>query len=146
MDAAPPEYLQDEIRERLDREPVRFRLLARLAAADDPVDDPTVAWPDGEREEVELGVLELTGLDTTRETGDESSLSRPSSVASKLPSYTTSSSHSRFRPSAIGSPALRSPGLMWPPMPSEYCLRSRRSADARSRCVRKYLSPWWNTT
>ena len=82
----------------------------------------------------------------TRETGEESSLSRPSSVASKLPSYTTSSSHSRFSPSAIGSPPLRSPGLMWPPMPSEYCLRSRRSADARSRWVRKYLSPWWNTT
>jgi catalase len=71
IDGAPPEYLQDDIRERLERGPVRFTLLARLAEDGDPVDDPTVAWPEGEREEVELGVLELTGLDTTRETGDD---------------------------------------------------------------------------
>jgi catalase len=36
----------------------------------DPVDDPTAAWPE-ERETVELGRIELTGLDTTRETGDD---------------------------------------------------------------------------
>jgi catalase len=71
IDDAPREYLQDDIRERLERGPVRFTLLARIAADDDAVDDPTVPWPDGEREEVELGTLELTGLDTTRETGDD---------------------------------------------------------------------------
>jgi catalase len=70
IDGLAPDYLQDEIRERLEREPVRFRLLVRLAEEGDPLDDPTVAWPD-EREEVELGALELTGLDTTRETGDD---------------------------------------------------------------------------
>jgi catalase len=71
IESAPREYLQDDIRERLERGPVRFRLVARLASDDDAVDDPTVPWPDGEREEVELGTLELTGLDTTRETGDD---------------------------------------------------------------------------
>jgi len=71
IEGASPEYLQEEIRERLDGGPVRFRLIARLAADDDAIDDPTVAWPEGEREEVELGTLELTGLDTTRETGDD---------------------------------------------------------------------------
>jgi catalase len=65
-----PDYLQEDIRERLDREPVRFRLVARLAADGDPLDDPTVAWPE-DREAVELGRIELTGLDTTRETGDD---------------------------------------------------------------------------
>jgi catalase len=71
IDGAAPEYLQDEIRERLDSGPVRFKLIARLAAGDDAVDDPTVPWPEGEREEVELGTLELTGLETGRETGDD---------------------------------------------------------------------------
>jgi catalase len=70
IEGASPDYLQDEIRERVDREPVRFTLLARLAADGDPLDDPTVAWPE-EREAAELGTLELTGLDTTRETGDD---------------------------------------------------------------------------
>jgi catalase len=71
VDAVARHYLQDEIRERLESGPVRFALVARLAADGDDVDDPTVPWPDGEREEVELGTLELTGLDTTRETGDD---------------------------------------------------------------------------
>jgi catalase len=66
IDGASPDYLQDEIRERLGREPVRFRLLARLGEDGDPIDDPTVAWPE-ERETVELGTIELTGLDTSRE-------------------------------------------------------------------------------
>jgi catalase len=66
IDGASPDYLQDEIRERLGREPVRFRLLARLGEDGDPIDDPTAAWPD-ERETVELGTIELTGLDTSRE-------------------------------------------------------------------------------
>jgi len=71
VEGAAPEYLQEDIRQRLQQGPVRFRLFARLAADADAVDDPTVPWPDGERDEVELGTLELTGLDTTRETGDD---------------------------------------------------------------------------
>ena len=70
LESASPNYLQDEIRERLGREPVGFRLFARLAEEGDSLDDPTAAWPD-ERERVELGRLELTGLDTERETGDD---------------------------------------------------------------------------
>ena len=70
IDGLSPDYLQEEIRERLEREPVRFKLLARLAEEGDPLDDPTVAWPD-DRELVELGTLELTGLDTSREVGDD---------------------------------------------------------------------------
>ena len=49
---------------------MRFRLQVRLAADGDAVDDPTKAWPES-RETVEVGVLELTGLDTTREQGGD---------------------------------------------------------------------------
>src|SRR5215218_4286059 len=56
------DYLQTEIRERIGREPVAFRMVVRIAAEGDPVADPTAIWPD-DRETVEAGRLELTGPD-----------------------------------------------------------------------------------
>jgi catalase len=64
------DYLQDEIRERLGREPVRFTLELQVAEDGDSVDDPSAVWP-AERETVAAGTLELTGLDTEREVGDD---------------------------------------------------------------------------
>jgi catalase len=61
-----PDYLRDELRERLEREPIRFRLVLQLAERGDPVDDPTAAWPE-ERETVTVGQLEVTGPDMERE-------------------------------------------------------------------------------
>jgi catalase len=65
-----PDYLQDEIRDRLARGPVRFQLELQLAEAGDPVDDPTANWPK-QRRRVIAGTLELTGLETERETGGD---------------------------------------------------------------------------
>ena len=70
IDKATPDYLQEDIRARLDEGPVAFRLYARLADDGDPIDDATAPWPE-EREKVELGRIELTGLETTREQGDD---------------------------------------------------------------------------
>ena len=64
------DYLQEEIVARLEREPVRFDLQLQLAEAGDSVDDPTAVWP-ASRETVIAGTLELTGLDTERETGGD---------------------------------------------------------------------------
>jgi catalase len=60
VDAAkqPPNFLMDELSERLGRGPVTFRLRAQLAAADDPTKDPTIPWP-SDRKVVELGVLTI---------------------------------------------------------------------------------------
>ena len=60
------EYLQEELRERLSRASVRFVLEVQIARDGDPVHDPTSPWRD-DRETVEAGTLELTGLDTERE-------------------------------------------------------------------------------
>jgi catalase len=57
------DYLQEDV---LERGESAFRLLVVIAGADDPVDDPTVAWP-AEREQVEVGRLTLTGPETERE-------------------------------------------------------------------------------
>jgi catalase len=65
-----PHYLQEEIKERLGREPVRFTLELQIAAEGDSHDDPTAVWPE-DRETVAAGTLELTELETGRETGDD---------------------------------------------------------------------------
>ena len=65
--ARPERYLSEELAARLARGPVVFTLVIRFAAPGDDVNDPTLAWPDGEREEVVAGRLEITALDATRE-------------------------------------------------------------------------------
>jgi catalase len=65
-----PDYLQREIRERVERGPIRFTLTLQVAAPGDPVNDPSAAWP-AERRRVDAGTLSLTGLDTERETGGD---------------------------------------------------------------------------
>jgi catalase len=64
------DYLQDEIKERLAAGPVRFTLELTIAGPGDKVDDPSAVWPD-EREKVAAGTLELTELETGRETGGD---------------------------------------------------------------------------
>ena len=61
------DYLQEEI---LARGESAFRLWVVIADESDPVDDPTVAYPD-ERERAEVGRLVLTGPETEREQGDD---------------------------------------------------------------------------
>jgi catalase len=60
------DYLQEELVERLRREPIRFGLSVQIAAAGDPTDDATAVWPD-DRERVDVGTIELTALETGRE-------------------------------------------------------------------------------
>jgi catalase len=61
-----PDYLSEELAERFVLGPAAFHVRVELAAADDPIDDPTAMWPDG-REQVELGELRVTGLAFDRE-------------------------------------------------------------------------------
>jgi catalase len=68
--ACPPDFLRDELAERLALGPAVFHLRAQLAAEDDPVDDSTEQWPE-DREVVELGRLEVTSLASDRERGGD---------------------------------------------------------------------------
>ncbi len=54
-----PDYLTDEIRDRLRRGPVKFKLLAQVSEPGDTIDNPTVVWPDT-RKKVELGTITIT--------------------------------------------------------------------------------------
>jgi catalase len=54
-----PNYLFDELEERVAKDAVKFRVLVQLAEEGDKVDDVTIHWPD-DRKVVELGVLSFT--------------------------------------------------------------------------------------
>ena len=55
----PANFMFDEIKARLSRSPVEFRLMVQLAEEDDPVDDATARWPEN-RPLADLGLLTLT--------------------------------------------------------------------------------------
>ena len=57
------DYLQTEL---LSRRETKFTMFTLIAENEDDVDDPTQAWPD-EREQVEVGRLEITGPERERE-------------------------------------------------------------------------------
>lgn len=59
--AKTPNYLFDEIKERIAKNPIVFRILVQLSAQGDIVDDATVQWPE-DRPQVEFGRIELTSL------------------------------------------------------------------------------------
>ena len=59
--AKAPDYLFEEITNRILRSPVKFRIAAQLADEGDVVDDATVHWPE-DRRIVDLGDIELSAL------------------------------------------------------------------------------------
>jgi catalase len=64
------DYLQQELRARMEAGPIRFRLELQVAMPGDPTDNPNAAWPSN-RWRVDAGTLEVTGLETGRETGGD---------------------------------------------------------------------------
>jgi catalase len=59
-----PNFLRDELENRLQKSPVVFRLLLQLADQNDRTDDATTLWP-ADRPLAELGRLEITGISPT---------------------------------------------------------------------------------
>ena len=55
---AGPNYLMEELPQRIAKGPVKFRLVAQVAKAGDATNDPTAVWP-ADREIVELGTISL---------------------------------------------------------------------------------------
>jgi catalase len=59
--ARSPNFLFDEIKERIAKEPVRFRLVIQLAENGDITDDATVRWPE-ERPQLTFGEISLNEI------------------------------------------------------------------------------------
>ena len=64
------DFLAADLKQRLSDGPVSFVLQARLAGADDPIDDPTAAWPE-EREVVAVGKLTVERAVAAAETASD---------------------------------------------------------------------------
>lgn len=70
LEAKPDNFLRTELESRIGVGPLRFVLVAQLAASGDPTDDATALWPE-DRETVELGQIELDTLLDEEEGGNE---------------------------------------------------------------------------
>ena len=57
--AKDPNYLFDELRERIGGAPIEFRVLVQLAEGGDVADDATIHWP-ADRTLLDLGTISLT--------------------------------------------------------------------------------------
>jgi catalase len=102
------DYLQDEIAA---RDSAAFRMIAVIAEDGDAVNDPTVAWPE-EREQVELGRLELAGLDTEREKEGDILVFDPTRVTDGID--LSDDEILRFRPRAYSASVTRRSGAPAP--------------------------------
>ena len=98
------DHLQDDLRKRLEGGGVRFTLEVQIAEEGDPVDDPNAAWPD-ERERVPVGTLEVTGLETGRETGDDVLVFDPTRMTDGI--EVTDDPILKFRPRAYSASGER---------------------------------------
>jgi catalase len=67
----PPQYLISELKHRLGRAPVRWRLVFTLAEPGDPVDDMNRIWPD-DRDKVAMGELSLDRVHEDQDAVDAS--------------------------------------------------------------------------
>jgi catalase len=56
-----PNYLSEELPERLAEAPVTYKWVAQIAEAGDVIEDPSVAWPETRRL-IELGTIRITGM------------------------------------------------------------------------------------
>jgi catalase len=65
-----PDYLVDEIGERIRRGPTKLTLVLQVAEPGDKIDDPSIAWP-GTRKTVELGTIAITKSTTESRVADK---------------------------------------------------------------------------
>lgn len=74
-----PNYLMEEIAERVAKAPVMFDWFAQIAQPGDKPDDPSVPWPE-DRQLVKLGTLTITGMAADQEGLSRSLLFLPNNV------------------------------------------------------------------
>jgi catalase len=76
---ASPNYLADEIRQRVAHTPVRFSFHIQFPESGDKIDDPSIAWPDT-RKTIEIGIIEITEVVHDSVTAERALLFLPSQL------------------------------------------------------------------
>jgi len=59
--AKTPDYLMQDLKTRLAKGPIQFRLVAQLPNAGDPTHDPSLVWPE-DRKTTDLGVISIASV------------------------------------------------------------------------------------
>ncbi|MDF2191627.1 catalase family peroxidase [Paraflavitalea sp. CAU 1676] len=72
-------YLTKEITERVKKHPFRFKLYAVIAAPEDKIEDPSIAWPNT-RKRVFLGTIEVNRLAANTTTEDKALAFNPRNI------------------------------------------------------------------
>jgi catalase len=96
------DYLRAELAARLTGGPVAFDLKLQIPSEDDPIDDPTAAWPD-ERERVTAGAVEITGIVDDPEVGDHIEVFDPTRVADGIELSDDPILHARARAYSVSA-------------------------------------------
>lgn len=102
------DYLREDLEKRLTDGSAAFRLWIQIAAEDDPVDDPTATWPE-DRENVELGRLEVTDLAFDRERDGDVLVFDPTRVTDGIECSNDRILHAR--PNAYAESVFRRSGV-----------------------------------
>jgi len=56
-----PNFLDEELKTRLARGPIQYRMIVQLANGGDPTNDPSLVWPD-DRKTMEVGTLSISSI------------------------------------------------------------------------------------
>lgn len=80
---AAPDYLAEEIRQRVQNRPVKFKLLLQIAGKGDKIDDPSIAWPNSRRK-VELGTIEITKAVSDSAAAEKALLFQPTALTAGI--------------------------------------------------------------
>ena len=59
--AKPPEFLMDDLKLRLAKEPVKYHLLVQLPNPGDSTTDPSLVWPE-DRKTIDVGTITITSI------------------------------------------------------------------------------------
>lgn len=79
MAKAGPEYLMDEIKNRIKTHRIQFKMYAQIAEPGDKIDDPSIAWPDS-RKKVLLGTITINNLASNTKEQDKALSFSPNNI------------------------------------------------------------------
>jgi catalase len=77
--AKSPNFLIDELKSRLAKAPVQYRLIAQLPNPGDATNDPSLVWP-ADRVNVDLGTISITSVDPDSAAADKALAYSPTNL------------------------------------------------------------------
>ena len=77
--ARSPNFLYDELKARLARGPIKYRMIVQLPNAGDPTNDPSLVWPE-DRKTVDVGTIEIASVVADSDTAQKTLVYFPTNL------------------------------------------------------------------